>query len=282
MRSMANVERPMAAVSDSFDGWAAAAFFAAEVDRERTQHIDGGRLDRMRRRAATVCAPSGSAGADTVVPSFSPVTRLEAASRDALAFNRHAAPVHDKVGGKLHVAVIRLRKRRVGDPTTRRCRCRRGRTTSTLSSSIERVEPTSNASNSRCTASNTATEIRSGIDQPVGVLERCRPVGPAARAECRGKDAGVADAGAAELDAAGKQRYGANAELDGLGLEHGEPSALALSVMSGTSTARNCERSTETFAGPRTASTFMPEKPLIAVSASSRSRSVPSPVVASR
>ena len=107
------------------------------------------------------------------------------------------------------------------------CACRRetvdigafrGSTISTLSSSIERVEPTSNASNSRCTASKT-TDGTVRIDQPVAVLEgqRSSPLRPT---ECRGIDSGIADPGAAELHVARKQRQRPDAEFDRLGLEH--------------------------------------------------------------
>ena len=95
-----------------------------------------------------------------------------------------------------------------------------GSTTSTLSSSIERVEPTSNASNIRRTASNTTDETWSGSISP-SEFSSAAVQSAAARSECLRIDAGVADPGAAELDTAGKQRQGADAEIDLAGLEHG-------------------------------------------------------------
>ena len=64
-------------------------------------------------------------------------------------------------------------------------------------------------------------EIRSGSISPSLFFRGAVQSDPAD--ECRSKDAGIADAGAAKLDAAREQRQRADAELDGLGLEDGRP-----------------------------------------------------------
>ena len=127
----------------------------------------------VRDRSAPI---SGSAGADTVVPSFSPVIRFEAASRDALPSIATVRPSTTRSAencmppsSDCESSACAIRNPSIPVPS--------GRTTSTLSSSIERVEPTSNCVEQpvRRVENGHAKPVR--IDQPVGVLERRRPVG---------------------------------------------------------------------------------------------------------
>ena len=149
---------------------------------KRTQHVDCSRIGRTRsgvgfRRGL----PSGLAGA-RYRRSRASGRRSALTQRPATRFlrsSRCARPPRDrrKIACRRDPAARAAHARRA----TRRYRCHPASTISTLSSSIEWVEPTSNASNSRCTASKTTTEIRSGSISPSAVLEGRGPVRTADR-----------------------------------------------------------------------------------------------------
>ena len=174
---------------------------------------------------ATAGGPSGSGDADTVVPSFRPVIRFEVRvpRRVCLRSPRCAHPRQDR--------------RKTACPPSSACESSACPTTQPVDTGafrqddfdIVELDRTGRADVEclekpmRRIENRRRNPVR--IDQPVGVLQGRSPV---TRAECRGKDAGIADAGAAELNAARKQRDGANAELDGLGLQHRRPVVLGL------------------------------------------------------
>ena len=231
MRSMANVERPIAAESDSLDGWTAVAFFAAEIDRERTQHVDGRRIDRGRRGTGAACAtgaPSGLGRRRHGRAELQGGDPLRSRVPRCAAFDGHACARRRRDRRKTACRRRRPATAAHARGATRRYRRCRGQTTSTLSSSIERVEPTSNASNIRCAASKTAAEIRSGSISPSaffsGAVQSDPPPEPNAAAKMR---ASLTRALPSWMlpDSSGS---GADAELDGPGLEHGRAVTLGL------------------------------------------------------
>ena len=81
-------------------------------------------IGRVRQRRSVLRAgmPSGSAGADTVAAELQAGDPLRCRVPRRAAFDRHGAPVHLEIGGELHLAVVRLRQRRMSDRADRRYR----------------------------------------------------------------------------------------------------------------------------------------------------------------
>ena len=227
---MANVERPSAADNDSFGGWTPSPSLPLRLMANGPS---------MSTAAGSTAAAAASAPLSTGgVPSGRGRRRhgraelqvgdpLRSRVARRASVDRHGAPVDHEIGGKLHLAVIGLRQQRVVEPQSVDAGA-----VGQHDLDIVELDRAGRADAERLEQPVRSVEHRLGnpvrIDQPVGVLEGRRPVGPAAGAERRGKDAGIADAGAAKLDAARQQRQRADAEVDGPGFEHGRAVTLGL------------------------------------------------------